>query len=194
MSAFKCEGYCTFSTCKVVFTFAINYDLHYDRLHPHKEFPGWEREVNGWRGLYRHETMTGNMAGIGLPRNGGPGLHVWLVGMLVTSFLLQRTHCIFFPCWFLWLCRTPPVPFCTWSMVHFAVGIWVWGLRGSFSIWKMLNVALLAQGCQWCCPNWECFSVRWRWQLRTSTTNCTSTTPAHCVEPSFQKPNAMSQV
>ena len=57
----------------------------------------------------------------GLPRNEGPGLHVWLVGMLLTSFLLQKTHCIFFPCWFLWLCRTPSVPLCTWSMVHFAV-------------------------------------------------------------------------
>ena len=81
------------------------------RLHPHKGFPGWEREVNGWRGLYRHETMTGNMAGISLPRTGGPGLHVWLEGMLVTSFLLQKKHCIFFPCWFLWLCRTTPVSF-----------------------------------------------------------------------------------
>jgi len=49
------------------------------RLHPHKGFPGWEREVNGWRGPDRHETMTGNMAGIGLPWNGSPGLHVWLV-------------------------------------------------------------------------------------------------------------------
>jgi len=26
--------------------------------------------------FYRHETMTGNMAGIGLPWNGGPGLQV----------------------------------------------------------------------------------------------------------------------
>jgi len=26
--------------------------------------------------LHRHETMTGNMAGIGLPRNEGPVLHV----------------------------------------------------------------------------------------------------------------------
>jgi len=121
-----------------------NRQLH--RLLPHKGLPGWEREVNGWQGLYRHETMTGSMAGIGLPQNKGPGLHVWLVGMLVTSFLLQKTHCIFFPCWFLWLCQTPPVPLCTWSMVHFAVGTWVWGLRGSFSIWKMLDVALLAQG------------------------------------------------
>ena len=66
--------------------------------------------------------MAGNMAGISLPQNEGPGLHVWLVGMLVTSFLLQKTHCIFFPCWFLWPCRTPPVPLCTWRMVHFAVG------------------------------------------------------------------------
>ena len=63
------------------------------RLHPHKGFPGWEREVNSWRGLYTHETMTGIMAGIGLPWTGGPGLHVWLEGMLVTSFLLQKTHC-----------------------------------------------------------------------------------------------------
>ena len=37
---------------------------HLHRLHPRKGFPGWEREVNGWRGLYRHETMTGNMAAV----------------------------------------------------------------------------------------------------------------------------------
>ena len=91
-----------------------NRQLH--RLHPHKGFPGWEREVNGWQGLYRHETI-GNMVGISLPQNEGPALHVWLVGILVTSFLLQTTHwhCIFFPCWFLWLCWTLPVLLCTWK-------------------------------------------------------------------------------
>ena len=67
------------------------------------------------------------MAGTGLQQNECPSMHVWLVGMLVTSFLLQKTHCIFFPCWFLWQCQTPPVPLCTWSMVHFAVNIRVWG-------------------------------------------------------------------
>ena len=34
--------------------------------------------------------------------------------------------------------------------------------------------------------NWECFSVRWHWQLRASTSNCISTTRARCVEPSFK--------
>jgi len=42
--------------------------------------------------------------------------------------------------------------------------------------------------------NWECFNVRWHWQLRTSTSNCISPTAAHCVEPYFQKLYAMLQV
>ena len=135
----------------VVMNHGVRTNRQLDRLHPHKGFPGWEREANGWRGLNRHETMTGNMAGTGL-QNEGPGLHVWLVEMLVTSFFLhQKTHCIFFPCWCLWLCRTPPVSLCPWRMEHFAVSIWVWGLRDSFSIWRTLDVALLAKGFQWCC-------------------------------------------
>jgi len=43
--------------------------------------------------------MTGNMVETGLQQNEGPGLHVWLGGMLVNSLLLQKVHCIFFPCW-----------------------------------------------------------------------------------------------
>jgi len=42
--------------------------------------------------------------------------------------------------------------------------------------------------------NWECFSVRCYWRLRASTTNCTSPTPVGCVEATFQKLYAMSQV
>jgi len=42
--------------------------------------------------------MTGKMAETGLKWNGGQGLHAGLVGMLVTSFLLQKTHRILFPC------------------------------------------------------------------------------------------------
>ena len=48
----------------------------FHRLHPHKRVPGEESEENGWQGPYRHETITGNMTGTGLPRNEGPGLHV----------------------------------------------------------------------------------------------------------------------
>jgi len=43
-----------------------------------------------------YKTMTENMAKTGLQRNEGQGLHVKLVGMLVTSFLFQKSHCIFF--------------------------------------------------------------------------------------------------
>jgi len=42
--------------------------------------------------------------------------------------------------------------------------------------------------------NWECFSVRCHWLLRTPRTNRTSPTPARCVEASFQKLYAISQV
>ena len=107
-------------------------------LHPHKGFPGWEgrkrltRPSQAWDDDRKHGRDRS-----ATERRPKPAC---LIGMLVTSFLLQKTHCIFFPCWFLWLCPTPPVPLFTWSMEHFAVGIWVWGLRGSFSIWKMLDV------------------------------------------------------
>jgi len=33
--------------------------------------------------------------------------NVGLVGMLVTNFLFQKSHCIFFPCWFLLQSRVP---------------------------------------------------------------------------------------
>jgi len=42
--------------------------------------------------------------------------------------------------------------------------------------------------------NWESFSVRWHWLLRTSITNPTSPTPARCVEAPFHKLHAMLQV
>jgi len=40
--------------------------------------------------------MTGNMVETGVKRSGGQAFHAGLVGMLVTSFLFQKTHCIFF--------------------------------------------------------------------------------------------------
>ena len=40
--------------------------------------------------------------------------------------------------------------------------------------------------------NCEFFSVRWAWQLRALTTNCTSPTPTRCVEATFQKLNMVT--
>ena len=40
-----------------------------------------------------------------------PKLSSQIARMLVTSFIFQKSRCIFFPCWFLKQCQTPPVPF-----------------------------------------------------------------------------------
>ena len=100
-------------------------------LLPHEAM--WEREATCWRGPGRQRTTLGNMAETGQQQNGGQDLHVGLAGMLVTSYLFQKSHNIFFPCLFLLWCRTPQVPLCSWSMGHYATDMWVWGWRGSFS-------------------------------------------------------------
>jgi len=47
------------------------------------------------------------MAETGLRQNGGQGYHVGLVRMLVTNCLFKKSHCLFFPCWFILRCRPP---------------------------------------------------------------------------------------
>ena len=63
--------------------------------------------------------------------------------------------------------------------------------------WPRWNCRLNILDCRilnYCFKKWECYNVRWHWQLRTSTTNCTSPTSASCVQPSFKRLYALLQV
>ena len=70
---------------------------------PHEAM--WEKEATCRWGCNKQKMMIGNMANTGLRQNRSSGLHVGLVGMLVINFLFQKSHCIFFPCWFLFWCQ-----------------------------------------------------------------------------------------
>jgi len=63
--------------------------------------------------------MIGNMAEIGLQWNGGQGLQVGLVGMLVTKFIFQKSHDIayFFRVDF----------YCSVECLKFLVALEAWG-------------------------------------------------------------------
>jgi len=63
----------------------------------------------------------GNMAETGLRQNGGQDLYVRLARMLVTRYLFQKSHYIFFQCLFLW-CRTP----------KFFFALEAWALRNRY--------------------------------------------------------------
>jgi len=97
------QAYC------VPFVVGMNHEVRTRRqlrwLLPHEAM--WEREATCWRGPGRQRTTIRNMAETGLWQNGGQDLHVGLAGMLVTSYLFQKSHCVFFPCVFLLRCQTP---------------------------------------------------------------------------------------
>jgi len=126
----------------MVFPFVVgmNHEVRTRRqlcwLLPHEAM--WEREATCWQGSGRRRMTIGNMAETGLRRNGGPGFHVGLAGMLVTNCLFQKSHCLFFPCLFLLRCGTPQVSLCTWSMGHYATNMWV-SLGSERQFFKMKN-------------------------------------------------------